>query len=444
MDGIVQTGLIAVALFLVLANGFFVTAEFAIVKVRATRITELAQRGSRSARVAARVIGQMDEYLSATQLGITLASLGLGWIGKPAFAELLEPLLEVLGIESELVIQSVATAAAFALITVLHIVVGEVAPKSIAIQQPETSVLAVATPMVVFYRLFYGPIWILNTMSNALLRLVGLRAATEKELAYSEDEIRMILKTSQTGGVLTPEERDIMDRVIGVADRTARELLVPRHKMVSLEASLPVGEAMEVAVESGHRRFPVYDRSPDRIIGFVDVHSLLAARDRLDVPVRTLVREIYAVPETKSGLELLVELQERRVQMALVVDEYGGTAGLVTVEDVLEELVGEIRHERETGLPVRRLRDGSHLVEGSVPVRDLVSKYHLPLPESPEYETIAGFLLARFQHIPRETAVLAHGRLILTVARMDGLRIAWVKVTQSGPPAAPGAGTPGP
>ncbi len=432
-DWFEQSVLIGIALLLVLANGFFVTAEFAIVKVRATRVAELAQRGIRKARVASRVIDHMDEYLSATQLGITLASLGLGWIGKPAFAELLVPLLDAAGIASEVVVQSASVSLAFALITVLHIVVGEVAPKSIAIQRPEASVLWVAPPMVLFYRCFYLPIWALNVMSNALLRLVGLRAATEKELAHTEEEIRMILESSQTGGVLSPEERAIMDRVIGVAERTVKEILVPRHKMVTLESSLTAAEALGVAVESGHRRFPVQERDPNHIIGLVDLRALLAARDRPDTQVRDLVREMHVVPETKSALELLAELQERRAQMALVVDEYGSTVGLATIEDVLEELVGEIYDEHEPGQPVRRLRDGSYMVEGSTTVRDLASRYHLPIAESPAYETLAGFLLAQLQYLPKEGAMVVRDRLTFTVARMDGRRIAWVKVTPMGP-----------
>ena len=368
MDIAWQLILIWLALLLVAANGFFVLAEFAIVKVRPTRLRELADGGSRVARIAAQVVGQMDAHLAATQLGITLVSLGLGWVGTPAFAWLLEPILVALGLEPSHVAGAVAVAIAFLVITVLHVVCGELAPKSVAIRWPERAVLWCALPLRLFFRIAYPMIWVLNGAATWALGLVGLRASDEHERAHSAGELRMLFLASSQRGVLTPGERALMDRVFEFADRTVRQFMVPRPDIVYLSTGRSLDENLRVVRRHQHTRFPLCEGDVDKVIGMVHVKDLLPF-ERTDGPVDLvrLRREILFIPETIRGDRLLREFQQRHLHMAIVVNEYGGAAGLVTLEDVLEELVGEIQDEFDREGPLLERRDdGSYMMDGAI------------------------------------------------------------------------------
>lgn len=392
-----QAALVVVALLLVFLNGFFVAAEFSIVKVRATRIEELIKKGAKRAPWARRLIVDMDEYLSATQLGITLASLGLGWIGEPAFAELFSPLFENWGSLEPLFAHSLAVALAFALITFLHIVLGELAPKSLAIQLPEPVVMASAAPMIFFYRLSYPLIWSLNNTANFFLRMIGIRPASESETAHSEEELRMILAHSHEKGVLGHDERRLLERVFDFADRSVRQIMVPAGDVVYLDTQKAFDENLQIAVKHGHTRYPLCDGALDQIIGVIHVKDLLWRYHELGpkFELNVIQRPVLFVPESKLIKSLLQEFRRSHTHLSIVVDEFGSTVGVVTLEDILEELVGEIQDEfdQEDPTPMIQKRDEKHfLVNGRALIEDIETRFKMELNDR-ENDTIAGHIM---------------------------------------------------
>lgn len=417
------------ALCLVALNGFFVAAEFAIVKVRATRIAELASHGSATARVAQRAIQHLDAYLSATQLGITLASIGLGWIGEPAVAHLLEPILVPLGLaENRIIARTVSLALAFAIITFLHIVFGELAPKSVAIQQAERTTLWVAWPLHLFYRICYPAIVMLNGAAGLVLRLFGLQPASEHELAHTQEEVRMILTASQRGGHLKENEVRLMQNVIHFADKTVREIMVPRVDIVFLSTAWSLEKNIEVANRGAHSRYPVVENGPDSVVGFVRAQDLLKLAGQPDAQITAVVREMMRVPENKPVDQLLREFQARRLQIALVVDEFGGTAGLVTLEDVLEEIVGEIQDEDAVEAPpIEPLGEDAYRISGAYTLADLERDLGWE-PESEGADTLAGFVLERLGVIPRVGDVVEADGWRIQVESMERTRIRSLRV----------------
>jgi CBS domain containing-hemolysin-like protein len=393
---------LGIAIFLVALNGFFVAAEFALVKVRATRIAELVSSGSPTARIAEREVQNLDAYLSATQLGITIASIGLGWVGEPAVEHLLKPLFTAVGWEpSSALRHSIIAVIAFLTITFMHIVFGELAPKSLAIQRPESTTLAVAWPLHVFYRVFYPAIVGLNGTAALILRLFGLGPASEHEIAHSQEEVRMILTASQRHGHLKENEVELMQNVIHFADKSVREIMVPRVDMIYLSTEWSLQKNIEVATQGAHSRYPVTSDGPDNIIGFARSQDLLPLAGQPDAPIDPIVRDILRVPETKPVDQLLREFQARRLHMALVIDEFGGTAGLVTLEDVLEEIVGDIQDEDAVETPpIERLGDGLFRVDGAYPLADLERDLGWE-PEVEDADTVAGLVMERTGAIPR-------------------------------------------
>ncbi|MCJ7795436.1 MAG: hemolysin family protein, partial [Thermoleophilia bacterium] len=371
---------VASVLVLVLLNGFFVAAEFAIVKVRGTRIAELAGEGRRHAKVAQHLVGHLDAYLSATQLGITMASLGLGWVGEPALAHLLAPLFEALGISSPNTIRVVSVIVAFAIITFLHIVIGELAPKSIAIQKAEAVTLWTASPLRLFYRLFRPIIWLFNGAATSLLRLIDIQPASEAQLAHSEEELRMIISASQEGGHIDEVEQAIMRRALIFGEHAVGEIMVPRTEMASLPTEMAIAQALEEVALSNHTRYPVYEDDMDDTIGYVHVKDLYRAdRSR---SVRTLLRPIGFIAETASIELALKRFQSTRTPLAIVVDEHGGTAGLVTIQDVIEELIGEVQDEFDHEAPlVEELSEGSYSVDGAARLDYLEEAIDLQVPD---------------------------------------------------------------
>ncbi|HBI02761.1 MAG TPA: hypothetical protein DDY49_01855, partial [Paenibacillaceae bacterium] len=328
---------------LVLLNGFFVAAEFAIVKVRDTRISQLISEGDRRAERAQRVIDQLDSYLSATQLGITLASLGLGWLGEPAVASLLRIIFANVNL-SEALIHSISLIVAFSIITFLHIVIGELAPKSIAIQKAESTALWVAGPMILFNRIMYPFIWLLNHASNTFLRLIGIEPVNNPISAHTEEEIRILMKQSHKSGLIDQTELTLVDNVFEFAERNAREVMIPRMDMVCMYRESPFEENYQIAMEELHTRYPLASGDKDNIIGFVHIKDMynLYMSDRKN-ELSAIIRPIQRVPESIHISDLLKLMQRKKTHMAIVIDEYGGTAGLVSIEDILEEIVGEIQ-----------------------------------------------------------------------------------------------------
>jgi CBS domain containing-hemolysin-like protein len=382
---------------LVFLNGFFVASEFSIVKVRATRIQELISRGKRRATQAGKVVSNMDEYLSATQLGITLASLGLGWIGEPAFAALFEPIFAGLGFLTPVLTHSLSAAVAFMLITFLHIVLGELAPKSLAIQLPEPVVLATAGPMILFYKLSYPFIWSLNSTAILFLRLFGIQPAGEMESAHSEEELRMILAHSHEKGVLDLEEQRILERVFDFGDRSARQIMIPAGEVVYLDTEMSFKENLEKAIKNRHTRYPLCEGSLDKVKGTIHVKDLFCHLKELgpDFDLTSIKRPVHFVPESLLIHSLLSDLRKDRIHLAIVVDEFGSTVGAVTMEDILEELVGEIQDEFDSEVPAPMIKEESskrYLVQGRALLDDLEPVLGVEFHDE-ENDTIAGHVM---------------------------------------------------
>jgi len=336
-------GLVAVVV-LVLLNGFFVAAEFSLISVRQTRITELVAAGNARAETVQQALKNPDRVIAATQLGITLASLGLGWIGEPALSHLIEPLLDLFPAELRPGLShSLSSGLAFAIITFLHVVVGELAPKSIALQDPENTSLAVASPTLWSERLFKPFIWALNGTGNALLRLVGVEPASGHELVHSVAELKMLVTASTKEGVVDEQESELLHAIFDFGDLLVRQVMIPRTEIIAVEADLPLNEILPLITESTYTKIPVYDDDLDNLLGIIHVKDLLRMMQEPDwqsSTVRSLVREPLYVPETLLVSALLRELRDNRQHIAIILDEFGGTAGLVTLEDILEEIVG--------------------------------------------------------------------------------------------------------
>jgi CBS domain containing-hemolysin-like protein len=418
---------------LVLLNGFFVAAEFAIVKVRDTQLQPLAGKGNRRARMARRVVGNLDAALSATQLGITLASLGLGWFAEPVFARLLTPFMDGLGVESEKLRHSIAFGVGFSVITFLHIVAGELAPKSLAIQKPLPTSLWVAEPLHWFYRATYPFIYVLNNTALWLLRRLGLEAASEAELHHSEEELRLLFSAThrQSGGSALGKE--IVLNALDLRQRVVREVMQPRRDMVALSTDQSLAECLDVAEKTRYSRFPICQEGDlDQTLGVVHIKDLYAMRlkARAAAELLPVTRKLIYVPASARLEGVLQLFLERKLHLAVVVDEYGSTVGMVTLEDVLEELVGQIQDEFDQEKPpVRILDDRSWEVDGSLPLHELAELVEEPLHEE-GINTTSGWITHQLGGFPKTGDELQVGRFNLKVEELDGLRVARLRVTR--------------
>ncbi len=426
-------GLVAVVV-LVLLNGFFVAAEFSLVSVRQTRIVELVEAGNARAETVQEALKNPDRVIAATQLGITLASLGLGWIGEPALSHLLQPILELFPIElREGLSHSLSAGLAFAVITFLHVVVGELAPKSIALQDPERTSLVVAGPTLWSERLFKPFIWALNGTGNALLRLVGVEPASGHELVHSVEELKMLVTASTREGVVAEQESELLHAIFDFGDLLVRQVMIPRTEVIAVEADLPLNEILPLITESTYTKIPVYDDDLDNILGIMHVKDLLRTMQEggwQSSTVRSLVREPLYVPETLLVSALLRELRNNRQHIAIVLDEFGGTAGLVTLEDILEEIVGEVSDPFDKFTPeIEPLEDGSYLIDGLCLMEDVNNTLGLNLHD-PAYDTIAGYTLGKLGRIPKVEDKVYGDQVIIQVELMDGMRIDRLKLTR--------------
>ena len=417
---------LTLGLFLVGLNGFFVAAEFALVKVRPTQIAPHVEtlRG----RMAQRMIDHLDAYLSATQLGITLASIGLGVVGEPAVNRLLQPLFELVPNMPAEATHSISLIVAFAIISMFHIVLGELAPKSLAIRRPEPTSLWVAVPLWAFYWATYPGIWVLNLMANAFLRIFGIEPVGHGELAHSEEEIRRLL-ASEEDTELSEPKRELLDNVFELSDRNARQVMVPRTEVIYMDATEPIEANLDVARRSGHTRFPLCDGDLDQLIGLVHIKDLFIAEEP-PTSLREIARETFAVPETLSLDQLLARMRHEHVHMAAVVDEYGGVAGIVTLENVLEEIVGEIQDEFDAEVPeFVRLEDGGYRVLGGMLIDDLEDELGIDIADAREEDTVAGIALSELGRTAEEGDTVEAGRLRLQVEEVDGNRIVSLRLT---------------
>lgn len=423
-----------IVLVLVLLNGIFVAAEFSLVKVRQSRLTQLVSEGNKMAGYALKVNKKLDAYLSATQFGITLASLGLGWIGEPAISELLvEPLMFQLGVTDHTLISTVSVVIGFSIITFLHIVLGELAPKSLAIQKTEGSALLLSAPLMFFYNLFLPFIWILNASANALLRLVGVEPASEAEVAHSEEEIRILMNQSAKSGVIDQDEMKLMDNIFEFSDLLAREVMLPRTDMDVLYSNLSVEENMRIITDTKHSRYPVANEDKDRIIGFVHITDLLFAPLDQQNDLASLVRPILNVPESMEISHALRLMQKNKAQLTLVVDEYGGTAGLLTAEDILEEIVGDLHDEFENERPDVE-QSGEYIsVDGRMLIED-VNDLTGVIIEDEEVDSIGGWLFKELEGNPSKGKSIVVGDVSFEVEESTRLRITRINIHRKNPP----------
>lgn len=419
------------AIVLVALNGFFVAAEFAIVKVRPTQIEPHSRKGDVRGRVAQHMIHHLDAYLSATQLGITLASLALGWIGEPAFAWIIRPVVERIPGATESVLHSASLTVAFLTITVLHIVLGELAPKSLAIRKAERTTLWVSVPLYTFYKLTFPVIWVLNHTANGLLKLVGIEPVAEAQVTHSEDELRLLL-SSEYAGKLSSQKRELLDNVFELSHRVARQIMVPRADVTYLSLSHSLEENLKIARESEFTRFPLCTEHLDEVIGLVHIKDVFRA-EPAPQSLEEVKREITFVPETLPLDALLRRMRQERLHMAAVVDEYGGISGIVTLEDVIEEIVGDITDEfDDEDLIYSKLDDHTWVFEGRVALNDLYRvmgiEGKLFEDHKGESETLGGFVLELTGRIPRKGERVDLHQYTFVVEASDNKRIRRVKV----------------
>ncbi|HEX5043475.1 MAG TPA: hemolysin family protein [Candidatus Polarisedimenticolaceae bacterium] len=423
---------VLLALGLVALNAFFVATEFAIVRVRTTRIDELVAKGVRRAAATRTVLQDLNAYLSACQLGITLASLGLGWVGKPAFAHLLEPLMSGLGLWSDVTAASLSITLAFAIITFLHVVLGELAPKTIAIERAEATALLIAWPIRIFNVLLFPFIWSMNGLANLAVRALGLRAVSEGSLAHSEEELRMILSVSQRSGMLPEAHAQLLENALDFTERAVRQIMVPRADIVWLDARRPYEDNVRIVRESAHTRYPLCEGDVDHVVGVLNLKDLFLQPPGMDL--RQLARKPLFVPEGVSIDRVLRQFQRSRTHLAVVIDEYGGTSGVVSIEDVLEELIGEIQDEFDEEAPkVQDLGGGRLSVDASVPADEIAETLGIHDGADEEVDTLGGLVVARLGRIARPGDVVTLGNHRVEVSRMRGRRIVRLTVHPATP-----------
>jgi CBS domain containing-hemolysin-like protein len=391
-----------ITLVLLLLNGFFVAAEFAIVKVRAAQVDLKASKGNKIAGIAKHIVEHLDAYLSANQLGITMTSLALGWFGESVFSEIILRFFNLIGLELDP--ESAHKAAfplAFGLLTVLHIVLGELAPKTIAIRHPLSTTMAVSLPLRIFYIIFSPFIWVLNNSANLLLRLIGIPPTIGQDI-HTEEELRLLLTESEEGGAIKQSEHELIQNVFEFDDRVVRQILVPRMKVSAINLDWDNDVILNKVIEEQFSRFPVYKETLDNIIGIIHTRDLLKIlRSNNFIGLKDIIRPAYFIPETKRINELLRDLQIQHIQMAIVTNEFGETAGIVTMEDIIEELVGEIQDEYDEEKPaVEKKSETEFIVNAQTSISDVNDLLPIAIPEAPEYDTISGLLNFIFGRIP--------------------------------------------
>ena len=436
---------ILLVVLLVAANAFFVAAEFAMVSLRDTRVQQLIEQRRIGARTVQKIQRHLDEFLPAVQLGVTLTSLGLGWVGEGTLATIFQPWMSRIPF-GQIYAHGFAATLAFIAITYMHVLLGEIVPKSLALQRAERVALAVAGPMDFFMTLARPFLLIMNKSANLVLRGFGSRVMREGGV-HSPEELKLIVTASRRVGLLPESQEDMIHNALELGNLTVREIMVPRHSIFSLPADFPLEDAMARVVEEQHSRVPVYDpdKGKENIIGLLyskDLSRMMHMRLTAGItfsgsrmPVRDIMREVLFVPEAKPVADLLVEFQQRKRHLAIVVDEFGSTSGLVTVEDVLEQLVGELEDEFDVAQrPGTPLTSGSVILDGSANIRDLEVQYEIELPRDQGFETLAGFVLAQLSRIPKGGESFEYQGRRYSVMQMEGHRIARIKIESTAQP----------
>jgi CBS domain containing-hemolysin-like protein len=424
---------IAAVVALVLANAFFVASEFAIVKIRETRLLELAEGGSLRARIGLTLVHNLNASLSATQLGITIVSLALGWLGEPLVAEQLEPVLRFLGVHNEAAVRSVSVVVGFTLISFVVIVFGEQAPKSLGIIRAEGTTLMIAAPLRLFHFAFYPVIWLLNMSSNLALRLVGISAAGEDAVAHSESELRMILSESARGGHISEREKRISERALRLSELTARQVMVPRNEVVYFSLAEPLAASLAKARRDNYARYPLCETDLDSAFGIVHLRDLLWLCGREPGPdLRALARELILFSEDDNLEVVMQRFRDSHIHLGLVVDEMGVVSGLVTLENVLEQLVGEIQDEFDREPPwVKKLDDGGYEVQGRTPLTVLRERLELEISDE-DAVTLSGFVTGQLGRFPREGDRVELTDWVIAVTKVEGLKATSCRVERRG------------
>ncbi len=422
-------GLVAL-IVLVLLNAYFVSSEYGLVASRRSRIEQLVQGGNARARWVQQAMVDVNPYISATQVGITVVSLLLGAFGEPVLGRILAPLVAPLPSIGPVTWDTIASVFSFMVITYVTILFSELIPKRIAIQRPEAVALAVIGPLRFFALLFRPLVWLLNNSAAFFARRLGLGDDNENNV-YSQEELRILVRESEQEGVLVKGERELIDRVFSFSDKEAAQVMVPRTQMRAVDIATLVSQVAPQVARSVYTRFPVYEENIDTIRGFVHVKDVVAAMGsgRAEQPVGEIMRPVLIVPQSVHIDDLMRDMRRRQTHMAVLVDDYGGTAGLVTMEDLIEELVGDIEDEFDpAGFTTRRNADGSIILDGRTPIADATQLVPLTGTESGGYETLAGYVLARAGRIPKPGETIEADGLLIHIDRMDRLRIAQVTI----------------
>ena len=424
---------IFITFLLVSFNGFFVAAEFAIVKVRSSQLEIKVKEGNRIAILSKHIVTHLDGYLAATQLGITLASLGLGWIGEPVVSKIIINIMDLVGFDAnpELA-HKIALPFAFAIITVLHIVFGELAPKSLAIQRSEKTTFFIAYPLQFFFIVFRPFIWILNGIANFILKGIGISAVHGADI-HSSEELKYLVQEGQKSGEIDDAEYKIIKNAFGFSEQTAKQVMVPRTQVFAIDISDFNKATIDSIIEESYSRIPCYDDNLDNIVGVVYLKDILiAARKKEAFDIRSIIRNMHVVPETKSIGQLLNEFQIKHQQMALVVNEYGGTEGIITMEDILEELVGEIQDEYDNEIPfVEKVGEKTYNVLASASLDDINELLPHPIKKDKQYETLAGYLILKSGKIPAIKEKIALDNYEFSILKRNKSSILLVQLVDS-------------
>ena len=421
---------------LLFSNGFFVAAEFSMVSVRKTRITQLTNEGNISAKLALEALKDLDKFIAAVQLGITISSIALGWVGEATLVRMVKPLFDFLPDNFQMVAShSVAVAVAFALITVLHVVIGELMPKSIALQYPEKTSLMVAFPMKIITKIFNPFIWVLNGLGGFLLSLFKISPSRTSHLAHSTEELNMLINASYNEGVLNETEKEMLSNVFKFSDLTAKQVMIPRTDMACIPSDITFEDMNKLALETQYTRYPVYEENLDHISGIIhakDLYSLLLKKEEFSI--ERILRPVLLVPETITMDKLVLEFKKRQGQMAIVIDEFGGTSGLITLEDVLEEIFGEVQDEFDADeeADIKEIAEDKYLANAMMRLDELAEFFNIEIVEE-DVDTIGGLVVKLLGRIAEIGDVVEFENLEFSVIEIDGARVTKLEIVKKLP-----------
>ncbi len=427
-----------VMMFLLLSNGFFVASEFAMVKVRRTRLEQLCKEGNKNASIALDSVYDLDRFIAAVQLGVTISSIGLGWVGESTLATILRPLLEFLPfVDPTVAAHTIAIPIAFALVTVLHVVVGELIPKSLALEYPERTALVVARPMRFVMAVFNPFVWLLNGLGNLILKLFKIPTAHKASLVHSPEELNMLVNDSYNEGVLNETEKDMLQNVFKFSDLNAKQVMIPRTDMVCMRKDMPLEELGRISEENQYTRYPIYDEDIDHVTGLIhvrDLYSLLLKHENRSID--EIQREIMLVPETITMDNLVIEFKKRKAQMAVVVDEFGGTSGLITLEDVLEEIFGEVQDEfDEEELDIKEVAPDTYIANSMMRIDEFAEFFGIDEDkiDDEDIDTIGGLVVKLLGRLAEVSDMVSYSNLDFVVKEIDGARITKLEIIKKNP-----------